>query len=282
MNIAFPALVVTLLVLPGILFRYAYRKGFFARSPSSLSTLQDEVASGILGALILNGVAVGLVSAFSRAAIGFEALLALLAGWPPVEAGRIGGYLDAVAGHASSILTYLLCVNGAGLLSGYLIHAGVRRYHLDLRYDFLRFNNEWYYTFSGEARVFDVKQEKRSVRSIRKFLSTEIDFVFVSIVVSQEEGAVLYWGVLNDYFFDTAGRLDKIVLESAQRRSFADDEEKQQGETLPPADKRFYKIRGSYLVIRQQNIRTLNVGYKLIDEAEAGGEHGASGPKTKR
>lgn len=268
MNIAFPALVIILLISPGVLFSYSYRKGFFWRSPVSLGPIQDEIGSGTLWALALNGLGVG-ISELALRGINFEALLALLTGWPPVDASRIQSYIDAVAEHSGSIILYLLLINLAGVLLGYLLHAVVRRNHLDLRYNFLRFSNEWYYIFSGEARVFDVPEEERSVASIKEFLSTNLDFVFISAVVLQGEEPVLYWGILSDYFFNSEGKLDRIVLEQAQRRFLTADREDEKDQQTPVEDERFYEIRGDYFLVQYQNVQTLNIEYKVLSENSA-------------
>ena len=58
MNVALPALAVLLLILPGILITYTYRKGFSWRSPIRLGSLQNELGLGIVFALSLHAIGI--------------------------------------------------------------------------------------------------------------------------------------------------------------------------------------------------------------------------------
>jgi hypothetical protein len=271
MNIAFPALFVLLLLLPGVLLSYSYRRGFFQRSPVTLGPIRDEIGRGIVLALIIHPISLVLVDACGGWAPSTTVFLSVFAEMGDVETTTVARQLEGG-------LWYLVGVNLAAAAIGGLIHGGIRWWNLDLRYDRLRFSNEWHYLFSGEARVFKVDEEERTVASIRKALDWDFEFVFVSVVVTMGEGPpVLYWGVLSDYFFDESGRLEKIVLEGAQRRSLLSEEDRpsepgaqedapQAASDMPPESERFYAVRGAYLVIRYENVQTLNVEYMVFDE----------------
>jgi len=160
-------------------------------------------------------------------------------------------------------LQYLIATNGAALVVGGTLHGIVRFCQLDLRWERLRFNNEWHYLFSGEAWLYETDQ------------ATDIDFVFVSVVVEQGDDSILYWGLLSDYVFDRTGALDKIVLTDAQRRFLGGEsdrdrepsEEETQEIDLPLSSDRYYSIRGEYFVIEYEGVQTLNVEYyQVLDE----------------
>lgn len=285
MGLAFPALVVLLLLLPGVLLSYAYRRGFFRRTPVTLGPIRNEIGPGIVWALALHSI--------------FLPLLYWGFGWQPDLQFFFGLADVADKAEAASpperpaviqLFWYLVGTDAFALLAGWGVHGVVRKGRLDLRYDWLRFSNEWYYLFSGEARIFQSPQPDRDVRSIREFFDTDdLDLVFVSVVVDQGNGPVLYWGVLADYFFDADGRLEKIILEDAQRRDLSNDdkslradtepagEEKVVGEEektakeeprpMPPDDQRFYPIRGHFLIIRYQDVVNLNIEYLRLTEA---------------
>lgn len=259
MNIAFPALIVLLLLLPGVLLSYWYRRGFFQRSPVTLNPIRDEVGRGIVLAIFVHPAALSVLWCFGST-LDTQALLSLLLKRTPLSNETVS------EGLLLHWFVYLVGVNAAAIGVGIFLHSVVRGLHLDLRYDRLRFSNEWHYLFSGEARVFTADQSERDFASIRQFIdSDDIDFIFVSVVIEQGGGPILYWGDLTDFFFDTNGALESIVLQSAQRRRFNSDEDRQEGGAATPVDdERFYPIRGDYLVIRYADVKTLNLEYLRI------------------
>lgn len=53
MNFAFPTLLIFLLVIPGIIARYCYRKGFWT-APVDFSTVSEEIAIGGIWAIAIH------------------------------------------------------------------------------------------------------------------------------------------------------------------------------------------------------------------------------------
>ena len=219
MNLAFSALAVFLLVLPGALLSYAYRRGFFQRSPVSFSTVSNEVSRSVLFALLLHGVGLPLAETLTPVQVEYEAALLLLTSNAGPETAEGRAAVQAVARHPGRISTYLLLINLSGLLLGYLLHWVVRARRADLRWDVLRFKNNWHYLFTGEALVFSIPQRRRNYSAIEEVLEEPVEFAFVSAVVEQAGEAFLYWSAFSDFYFDAAGQLDRIVLEEAQRRT---------------------------------------------------------------
>ncbi|QXD16626.1 hypothetical protein GQ464_006710 [Rhodocaloribacter litoris] len=272
MNLAFPALLVFLLILPGLLLSYAYRKGFSWRSPVSFSSLPGEIARGVLLAILLHLFGILIVQKCFGKTIDYSAILVLLLGQANPESREGAHALRAVSEHAHSILLYFLSlslIGGFGL--GYGVHWLVRRLRLDLRWDALRFDNDWYYLFTGEVRVFDLVQQDRTPERLHALLEKErVVCVFIAAVVEQGGSAFLYWGILSDFFFDVTGKLDRIVLQSAHRRSLAQDRAEES--TLPSESEAYYPIHGHYFVLPFHHIRNLNVEYYISSGEPPEGE----------
>lgn len=261
MNIAFPALIILLLVLPGILMRYTYRKGLFWKSPVILGPITDEVGGGIIAALILHAICLCIVDCCSSLTVDFEALLILLTGWPKLDIRQEQDVLNAISNHHTAILIYLIGANLLGILIGYGLHWFVRARHLDLRYSALRFSNEWHYIFWGERRAFDQRHSE-----IKDLFKKKVDMTFISAVVDEGGQSLLYWGVLSEYYFNRAGDLELIVLEKAARRQLSADRQiekdlEEDEEEESEEEERFYPIRGDYLTLRYENIKNLNIQY---------------------
>lgn len=92
----------------------------------------------------------------------------------------------------------------------------------------------------------------------------EPDFIVVSAIVDVAGAAVLYVGVLDEFFVDSDGQLDRLVLQEVMRRPIAADKTSPGQENELRAS-RFYDIDGDYFVLRYSEAITLNVRYvKLI------------------
>lgn len=269
MNLALPALIIILLILPGILLSYSYRRGYALRSPIAIGPIQHEIIIGLFLALIIQLILLPLANVVSGFEVDFQALLISLAGWPPINEVHIRHYIEASTSHTYLILIYLTASNMLALIVGILLHWVVRKNKLDLRYDFLRFNNEWYYLFTGEARIFEQPQKDRSIQGIKEFLKTEIDFIYISALVEQSNTSYLYWGALSDFYFDRSGKLDRIVLSNAYRRILEEDRNEDDSTSDLTDEGRFYKIAGDYFIIPYHEIININIEYFVLDETNS-------------
>lgn len=258
MSIALPAFVITLLVLPGILASFYYRKGP-GRSPLRLGTIQDEIGLGLLWAIPINIVAFVLANALPFDNVNLESIFWVLTGYQ--ETGpRLERHIESFTEYPLHILFYLLFVNAFGVLAGKGLHLAVRYYYLDIKYPFMRFQNEWHYLFSGEARFFDAESKEISRAAVRQGLD-EIEFVFVTMVLEQGREVYLYRGVLSEYYFNKGGHLDKIIIEAPQRRLISNDDAN--GEFI--GEERFYKIVGKFFAIKYNVVKNLNIYYYTFD-----------------
>jgi hypothetical protein len=272
MNLAFPALLVFLLILPGLLLSYAYRKGFSWRSPVSFSSIPNEITRGVLLAIPLHLVGILLVEKGFGRSVDYGAVLILLLGQAHPESGEGMRALRAVSETPFAIALYFFLLSFGSMGLGYGAHWIVRKHRLDLRWDALRFDNDWYYLFTGEARAFSIPQEERTRERLRTLFEEEqIVYVFIAAVVEQAGSAFLYWGILSDFFFDATGKLDRIILQSAQRRPLSRDR-KGEGSKLPLVSEAFYSIRGHYFVLPFSNVRNLNIEYYISTREPPEGE----------
>ncbi|MGH7579203.1 MAG: hypothetical protein ACREM9_03460, partial [Gemmatimonadales bacterium] len=252
MNFAFPALLVSLLVLPGIILRYSYARGPWGwASPTSMRRVSEELAYGVAFALVLHAGWLCLVRG-----LGFspdvEAMVLLLVGDFGEASRRLDRVVASVAGHYTGIAGYLVSLYAAAAVAGNLGHRAVRRLGLDHLTKTFRFDNYWFYMLTGEVLDFRENAEERRM----------VDGVYCSVVVDHASGSYLYRGIVSDFTFDRDGALDTIVLMDAHRRRLTDDRAEEA--SLPHVgpsepDERYYEIRGDFLVLRSSEIRTLNL-----------------------
>jgi hypothetical protein len=264
MDIAFPALLIFLIVLPGIVCRYVYRKGTWT-SPVYLTSISEEIAYGVLLAAALH-LGWGWILARFGVVVDLEAVLFFLTASDPDYASAA---VRAATEAPGRLLLYFLGINGLAGAVGFGLHALVRRNRFDLRFRTLRFRNEWYYLFRQEDPIMEIIEARQwkwggaAMRDWLRFYRSIQGYTYISAVVEQGGVAYIYWGYLHKFYFDRAGTLDRIVLTHVKRRRLEHDKE---DPTLATADNddRFYPISGDYLVLRYADIHTLNVEYRYI------------------
>jgi hypothetical protein len=213
MNIAFPALVVFLLALPGIIFNYAAHERELL-SPVYRLPLSDEIAQSAVFAAVLNILWCWLIT-WAGYEIVFEDVLILLtggSGLPPLE---LSNRYAAIARHPDRIASYFLGLYLASALVGLMTGGVIRRFHLDLRFKFLRIDNPWHYMLNGEQPLF---QENRKAYAEmweidEKELKRENITVSLSCVVTHGSHSFVYEGIPFDYHLDRSGNLERIILE---------------------------------------------------------------------
>jgi hypothetical protein len=247
MNIAFPALIVFILLLPGFIARSRIKLA--ERLSLDYSPFGQVVTEGVMWAAVLHLTWLSLSRLVAGHALRAERIFMLLAADPSVQSRA----LEGLAAEAGSVALYF----GTLFAFAYVGPALVRRVIQRLRLDragaplsgLLRFSGApWYYLLSGAD-----------------FSADDIpDCISISAIVNVAGKPFLYTGLLDAYFLDQDGKLDRVVLQLAMRRPLAADKSAGEGRRLD----RFYPIDGDYFVLRYSEAITLNVEYiKLPDLA---------------
>lgn len=262
MNIAFPALLLFLLVLPGITLRYTYLKGFWGwNSPVSFQSISDEVAFSLAWAAILHLIWCYLVNVLGFGKPDLRSILVLLVGGGAARSEDLQLAITATVESPLRVAGYFLSILLFSGLVGLLAHIAVRAWRLDRKTRALRFKNEWHYLLSGEVLEFSEFQpfEREGI----------VDGVYLSAIVKHGKSDVLYRGIVADWLLDAKGDLDRILLRRAHRRKLEDDRAPGQARNIEdPAyqdDDRYYDIEGEFLVIRYQEMTTINLEYVFVD-----------------
>ncbi len=267
MNIAFPALLLFLLVLPGIALRYTYLKGFWRwNSPISIQSISDEVAYSLVWAIMLHLVWCSIVSVFGFGKPDLRSVLILLTGGGSGRSEDLQSAIAATVETPYRVVGYFLSLLLFSGLLGLLAHIAIRSWRLDRKTKALRFKNEWHYLLSGEVLEFS------------EFLPFEhqgiIDGVYLSAIVKHGKDDILYRGIVADWLLDSKGNLDRILLRGTHRRKLENDREPGQARNRRDPgykdDPRYYDIEGHFFVIRYQELTTVNIEFVFleVDESE--------------
>jgi hypothetical protein len=259
MNIAFSAIVLALLLLPGGLFRYGYLRGFFRRSPAAVSSLTDDLAWVLLTSSFVHSLAIAILARFGIAT-DYHVVLPLLVGQFGKDQVLLTEILDRLPQVQGAYAAYFAVTAIGAYILGMGLHWIVRRFGWDRKVAFLRFPNDWHYALDpGANQQFGVTPE-----------------VFLSTVVDQKNDAYLYRGVVSDWQLDRTGGLERVELKNAYRRLLKDDRPENQPHQ-PQADQRYYPIVGERLILRMSEMRTINIQYVFTVPAD---EYEVEDPST--
>jgi hypothetical protein len=163
----------------------------------------------------------------------------------------------SIQNNLTGVARYFISLYAAALLVPAALRFAITKLRLDRTgrwfSPYFRFNQApWYYLLTG-ADFLD---------------KGDVDYIQVAAVVNVAGAPVLFTGVLDDFFFDADGQLDRLVLEAMTRRPFDRDK----SDSDPGTSDRFYSIDGDYFVIKYAEIITLNIQYiKLVPDTSSAG-----------
>lgn len=239
MNIAFPALLIVLFALPGVLFRHSLLTGTLT-SPHAKEPLATQVLWGVFAASVLHLIWSILWSRFG-VPVDHRAILTLLIGAPEAALSEAIATTTATP-HLT--IAYFISISLAGWALGHLAHKLIRFFHLDWTYKFLRFDNPWWYLLSGEQKELAAGTHVKD------------DGVLVSTIVHQGEVSFLYFGVLEAFHFAEDGTLDRVELSSVSRRRADNDD--------PSAHR--YELGADYFILKYASVNELTLSYLTWDD----------------
>ncbi|MFT4247077.1 MAG: hypothetical protein QM581_03435 [Pseudomonas sp.] len=252
MNIALPAVVVFLLLLPGFIARSRIK--YVERQLLDYSPFGTVVATAVVWAGALHA----LWLAFARLLAGKTPDVAALLGLVSSDAATQRAAMHALVASIQPVTLYFSSL----LLCAYILPAMIRTLVVRLRLDrgssraswLFRFNDApWYYLLTGAD--FAAGQEP--------------DLIAVSALVNVAGRPMLYTGTLDEFFLDQEGRLERMILQQVMRRPLEADKAGNDGN---PSESRFYPVDGDYFVLRYAETITLNVQYIRLSPAATGAE----------
>lgn len=228
MNIAFPALFVFLLALPGIILRYSYREWGW-KFPVYRLSIGEELAKSASFAVVLNVLWWVFAHCFGYRII-FGDVLILLTGGFGLKPGQLSKRLESITAHPYAVTTYFLTMYAAAALIGRIGHLAVRKFGLDLRFKALRFDNFWHYVLNAELPLF--AENRKAYAAIANVPESELEskevYVRVSCVVTHGSRSFIYAGTPVDYDFDRSGKLERIIVRDVSYQELYDPTPKEE------------------------------------------------------
>lgn len=250
MNIALPALIVFLVLLPGFVVRSTFKRA--ERTSLDYSPFGQVVTEAVVWSCVVHGLWIAIAELVFGREFRPEVLLGLISTDPTGQAKAV----SEVAKQWGWISTYFVSLLFFAVAAPALAREQIIRWRLDRTGHplsrWLRFRNApWYYMLTGAD--FEVSEAP--------------DFIAVSAVVDVAGSAILYYGILDDFYVDQDGVLDRLVLEQVMRRPL-DADKTSDSVTVGESEEgrqsgldRFYPVDGDYFVLRYSEAITLNIEY---------------------
>lgn len=253
MNVALPAIVIFFVLLPGFIIRTRLKRA--ERTSLDFSPFGEVVAEAVVWSVLAHCLWIFLSYVFVGQLFQPLVLLKLLSGAVTVQEGA------AIAFAASFWWStfYFVSLLIAAFAFPIAARAIITKYRLDRsasRFSYIfRFHNApWYYLLTGA----DFSDDEAP------------DMVLISAIVEVAKEAVLYVGVLDEFYVDSEGQLDRLVLQNVARRPLSKDKpaaEASEGNDPNAEAVRFYEVDGDSFVLRYSEAITLNIQYVRLSAA---------------
>ncbi|WP_068087582.1 hypothetical protein [Polycladidibacter stylochi] len=270
MNIALPAFLLIIAIAPGYLFLSSFnRKESTTLSPKPFDVFSAQAL--IYAALLHLGVLTGIYVLGYK--IDYTVLLKILTGMELINSD-----LTLLKGQFQQLGIYHVGVSSLGYGLGKVCQF-VRFKTNPYKESRYAYNLPWYYELRGK------------ISAIKK-----ADIIKVACTVQAGDQTYIYYGFLDAFYLTPQGELDRIVLEEAMRRPLvADgepvsissgnilldqtkptgpfesdelclnledlDESEVQQDIESSHDHRFYQIKGDRLMLKYQDISSLNIEF---------------------
>lgn len=241
MNVALSALILFILLIPGIALYAGLFTGNFSRPGPKLSLLESLFSTGLFSMLI-HCIALLLI----RDTIRFDILLRL-----------IGGDLENLNKVVPNqefkklILWFALynCVLDLGcFIAGKLLRGLIQWKQWDVKIPLLRLHNRWWYLLNGYYLDEVGRPGDRQ----------QYDLVLVDALVNTGAGAMLYTGYLIDFVCEGED-LNRIYLHSAIRRTLVTPASSGHEADVMPGTP--YSLKGDVLCISYKDMQNLTVHF---------------------
>ncbi len=270
MNIAFGALILLLLLIPGLFFRVAYLNVRYS-GKTFKSTIVDETLLALAPAFIIQICGFLFVEKILGFSVSLQTVYQLI-----ISSASFKDF-EILRRSLGWFLLYSVILWAISWMLGYGVRRFIKAFRLDYKYPIFRFQNSWYPILKGTVVNFPGYQH----------LQANIQLVWVDVIVETKEGSYIYSGVIDDFFLTKEEGLDRIYLKNVRRRRLTNEpndllehtgpetgdatdldlvDEADMSNELDALDKRYYYMPGDFFIIPYSQIKNMNIRYYSLDE----------------
>lgn len=261
------------IVIPGILFRRFFFYGEFSKQFNTKDPVLHSIFFSIIPGIVIQLACFTIYAATLGFEISFSDIFTIFRDFTSDNTQDTDLVTqNFINNDISAFFIYTVCVFIFSGLIGFALSRFIRIRKWDMKYKLFRFQNQWYYVFSGE--VLNMKKFEDAHRfSSNKSKTFEQDtfMTYADILLSvSDDKKELYTGYVVDYdlMSDDTTQLDKIYLIDTHRYKRKEKRfDKDGNEIINPNEENTSKSRnrikvpGDIFVLNARNIVNLNLTY---------------------
>lgn len=236
MEIALGALVLVVILLPGI----AFRKAYFSQEFSNQYTINDFFQ--LFGNTFIPSIILYLAAFPIVTLAGYTYNLKTLIGLISSNDTLISESVNKVEEFKIEIILFQLVINASSFVIGYYLKNYFVANSYDSKIEFLRYKNIWHYMLSAKFINFERSQISLNTNKVE-----DVDITYVDALVTVGDKVFIYNGILVDYQLAPEGHLDLIIIKEVQRKQID-----QNG---------FKDIDGHVVILKYDSIINLNLTF---------------------
>ncbi len=244
MNLALSAIILIILLLPGVVAIRAYYTSFTDKASGIAVPFSDLLFKGILISIFLHAIAISVIH-LCNSTFSFNLLFEILAG---KDIYASDSYLS---GYFIEFIWYNILISLIAWFMAKGFKSWVRRRNFDINFFSLKNTNYWFYVFSG--RYLDTKGVQGT--------EAETDLIVLDVLTNSN---IIYSGILLDFNYSPLkDELQNIILGAACKRSFekeGKDEHSEHSTGIPAL------IPGDVFIIPMSKVVNININYISISE----------------
>lgn len=238
MNIAFPAFFILILILPGFIFQNAYEK--VERTNIEKKPFDVSSSLAFFYALLIHSTLCFILVPITGNEVDYKLCIQLLTGSKNLPVTE----LTSISDNVPKILAYFSSSFFIAFIVGKIAQSLIFKLN-PYKSSLLAFDTPWYYELTGKL------SDTRDAQLIK-----------LSCLVESKNTSFLYYGVLEDFYLNSDGQLDRVVLSDAMRRPIENDQRNSQDDP----QKRFYEIKGDRIILKYDDIKNINIEYLYMAE----------------
>lgn len=261
------------IVIPGILFRRFFFYGEFSKQFNTKDPVLHSIFFSIIPGIVIQLVCFTIYAATLGFDIRFSDIFTIFRDFTSDSAQDTDQVTqNFINNDITTFFIYTVCVFAFAALIGFALSRFIRIRKWDMKYKLFRFQNQWYYVFSGE--VLNMKKFEDAHRyslNNNKTFEQDTFMTYADILLSvSADKKELYTGYVVDYdlMSDDITQLDKIYLIDTHRYKRKEIKHDENGdEIIDPNEENTSKSRnrikvpGDIFVLNARNIVNLNLTY---------------------